>query len=197
MPTDVRSNTILEPSERYSGAAISFHWTSAVLVIGVGILGLLHDSWPSRPAQAFWINIHAVFGLLLFGIVIARLILRISHAPPPLPADVGVLTQRLSPYAHGLLYVLLVVIPLVGIVTFVWHGRVFDFGLFQVNFGVKSDRAVFGPTEDIHGYLAYGLFGLAGLHALAALWHHFIRHDAVLRRMWPSTTKDSNMNSAR
>ena len=197
MPINERSDTFLKPGERYSSTAITLHWTSAALVIGVGILGLLHDSWPSRPVQVFWINIHAVFGLLLFGVVIARLMLRISHAPPALPADVGVLTHRLSPYAHGLLYVLLTVIPLVGIVTFIWHGRVFDFGLFQVNPGVKSNRAVFGPTEDIHGYLAYGLFGLAGLHALAALWHHFIRHDTVLRRMWPSSAKDPNMNSAR
>jgi cytochrome b561 len=61
---------------------------------------------------------------------------------------------------------------------------VFDFGLFQLDFGIKKNRAIFHPTEDIHGYLAYALFGLAGLHALAALWHQFVLHDGVLRRMW-------------
>jgi cytochrome b561 len=79
------------------------------------------------------------------------------------------------------------IIPIIGIVTFVWHGRILNFGLFQVNFGIKSNRAIFHPTEDIHGYLAYGLLALAGLHALAAVWHHFIRHDGVLRRMWPAS----------
>jgi len=44
---------------------------------------------------------------------------------------------------------------------------------------------VFGPTEDLHGYLAYALFALAGLHALAALWHRLVLHDGVLARMWP------------
>jgi len=57
--------------------------------------------------------------------------------------------------------------------------------LFQVDFHVPRDRAIFHPTEDWHGWLAYGLFGLAGLHALAALWHHFILKDGVLRRMIP------------
>jgi cytochrome b561 len=37
---------------------------------------------------------------------------------------------------------------------------------------------------DIHGYLAYGLFAVAGIHAQAALWHQFVLHDGVLRRMW-------------
>jgi len=190
MPTDARSNTSLKKTERYGSAAIAFHWTSAVLVVGIGTLGLLHDSWPSRPAQVFWINIHSVFGLLLFGLIIARLWWRTSHAPPALPADVGAYSRRLSAYAHGLLYVLLLVIPVFGIVTFIWHGRVFDFGLFQVNPGVRSNHAIFGPTEDIHGYLSYALFALAGLHALAALWHHFFQHDTVLLRMWPSSAGD-------
>jgi cytochrome b561 len=63
---------------------------------------------------------------------------------------------------------------------------VFDFGLFQLDFGIKKNRAIFHPTEDIHGYLAYALFALAGIHLLAALWHQFVRHDGLLRRMWPA-----------
>jgi cytochrome b561 len=61
-----------------------------------------------------------------------------------------------------------------------------NFGVFALNLGVKKNRAIFGPTEDIHGYLAYALFALAGLHALAALWHRFVLHDGVLARMWPT-----------
>jgi cytochrome b561 len=90
---------------------------------------------------------------------------------------------------HLLLYALMFIIPILGVVTFVYHGRVFDFGIFQVDPGVKKDRAVFEPTEDVHGYLAYALFALAGLHALAALWHRYILHDGVLARMWPARAK--------
>jgi cytochrome b561 len=104
---------------------------------------------------------------------------------PALPPNVGKLSSCLSACVHGLLYALLFVIPILGIVTFIWHGRVFDFGLFRLNFGVKPNRSIFHPTEDVHGYPAYVLFALAGVHALAALWHHFIRGDGVLRRMWP------------
>jgi cytochrome b561 len=171
--------------ERYGSPAIALHWLTAALVIVVGTLGLLHDTWP-KSTQAFWINIHAMIGLLLWLVVMLRLWWRRHQPPPALPADIGALWQRLAGPIHGLLYLLLLVIPVIGIVTFIFHGRVFDFGLFQVDFGIKRNRAIFHPTEDIHGYLAYALFTLAGLHLLAALWHQFVRHDGLLRRMWPA-----------
>jgi cytochrome b561 len=173
---------------RYDALAMAFHWITVVLVVAVGVMGLLHDSWP-KTTQRFWINVHALLGLLLWVLVMVRLGWRRQHTPPVLPAEAGELARRVAGPVHGLLYVLMLVIPIFGIVTFIWHGRVFDFGLFQVNFGVRSDRAIFHPTEDIHGYLAYALFGLIGIHVLAALWHHFFRRDGLLRRMWPSSVR--------
>jgi cytochrome b561 len=93
--------------------------------------------------------------------------------------------RRAARVVHLSLYALLFVIPIFGIVTFIWHGRSLDLGMAQLNFGVAKNRAIFEPTEDIHGYLAYCVFALAAAHAAAALWHQFIKHDGVLRRMWP------------
>lgn len=169
---------------RYGSVAIAFHWLMVVLVVTVGVLGLLHDSWPKRT-QAFWINVHALIGLCVWVLVMARLWWRLGHRPPDLPPDIGEFSRRSSYPVHLLLYLLMFVIPVLGIITFIWHGRVFDFGLFRVNPGVRSNRAIFHPTEDIHGYLAYALFALVGLHVLAALWHHFVRHDGVMSRMLP------------
>jgi cytochrome b561 len=168
----------------YSGPAIALHWTVALLVLVVGVLGLLHDDWP-RKTQAAWINIHALLGLLTWVLVMLRIGWRSQHKPPDMPDEVGAFSRRTATPVHLLLYFLLLTIPIVGIITFVWHGRVFNLGLFKVNFGVKSDRAIFHPTEDLHGYLAYALFALVAIHLLAALWHHFIRRDSVLQRMWP------------
>jgi cytochrome b561 len=156
----------------------------AALILVVGVLGLLHDSWPKRT-QGFWINIHALLGLLVWVLVMARFWWRSTHVPPDLPPDIGEFSRRWSYPVHLLLYALIFVIPMLGIVTFVWHGRAFDFVWFKIDFGVHSNRAIFHPTEDVHGYLAYALFTFAGLHSLAALWHHYIRHDGVLLRMWP------------
>jgi cytochrome b561 len=184
----VRNSDVLpvSPTEvkRYGSWAITLHWLLFVLVVVVGTLGLLHDSWPKR-SQAFWINIHALIGLTLWILLILRFVGRLKYPPPPPAADMSTAMHRAARVVHLSLYVLLFVIPIFGIVTFIWHGRSLDLGMAQLNFGVAKNRAIFEPTEDIHGYLAYCVFALAGAHAAAALWHQFIKHDGVLRRMWP------------
>jgi cytochrome b561 len=171
---------------RYDSGAIAFHWLMFVLVVCVGVLGLLHDSWPTKPMQRFWINFHAILGLLLWFTLMARFMWRRRHQPPPLMESVGTFSRRTQALVHFSLYALLFVTPIVGIITFVYHGRVFDFGIFKIDFGIKTNRAIFHPTEDLHGYLAYAIFALAGIHALTALWHQFITRDGLLDRMWPA-----------
>ena len=178
----------LAPGGRYRSGAIAFHWGMFLLVVIVGALGLLHDSWP-KSLHVFWINIHALLGILLWLVLIARFGYRLRHTPPALPAAVGSLALRFSSPVHLMLYAVLFITPILGFVTFIYHGRVFDLGLFQVDFGIQKDRAIFEPTEDVHGYLAYAIFALAGLHALAALWHQFVLRDGVLGRMWLTPPK--------
>jgi cytochrome b561 len=180
----LESSHPLQSRARYRTGAIAFHWAMFGLVVIVGVLGLLHDTWP-RQTQAFWINVHALIGLALWLLLLARFGYRLRHSPPALPSEIGAFSRRFSSPVHFALYALLFIIPIIGAVTFVYHGRIFDFGLFEVDFGIKKNRAIFEPTEDIHGYLAYALFGLAGLHALAALWHQFVLHDGVMARIWP------------
>jgi len=153
----------LAAEARYGSVAMAFHWVMVALVVLVGVLGLLHDSWSDATYQ-FWIDVHASVGLTVWVLVMARLGWRRTHRPPDLPAYLGEFARRWSSPVHLLLYAFMLIIPPFGIVTFIWHGRV---------------------TQNIHGYLAYGLFGLIALHVLAALWHHFVRHDQVLQRMWP------------
>ena len=69
------------PEASYSAGAQRLHWVAAALIVVVGILGLLHDSWP-RESQSFWINIHAVLGLVVWLLVLARMYWRARHRPP-------------------------------------------------------------------------------------------------------------------
>jgi cytochrome b561 len=170
--------------ERYGAGAIAFHWTVAALILFLGVLGLLFGDIP-KPSRTFWINVHGSVGLIYLALAIARVAWRAGHRPPPLPADVGDFSRRTSAAAHHLLYLLMLLTPAVGIVAYVWHGRSFDYGLVQLNFGVPSDPATFHPAEKIHQLLAYALFAVAGLHILGALSHQYVRRDGVLLRILP------------
>ncbi|HEY2229822.1 MAG TPA: cytochrome b [Xanthobacteraceae bacterium] len=177
--------TAASPVTRYSLAAIGLHWIMAALILFSGVLGLLLDDWP-KASKLTWINIHAQVGLLVLALLIARIWWRRTHTPPQLPPEVSEISRRVSHPAHVIIYALMLVTPLVGIVAFVWHARVLDFGLFSIDFGVKSNGPVYHQAEDIHLWLTYGLFALVAGHAVAALWHHFISRDSVLLRMLPA-----------
>jgi cytochrome b561 len=185
MSSTLTATPAAQPSAgSYGPIAIALHWIMAALILFAGIQGLLLDDWP-KDTRLFWINIHAMAGLAILALLLARIWWRRTHAPPELPAEVSELSRRASHPAHLLIYALMLVTPLVGIVALVWHGRVFDFGLFTVDFGVKVNSPVYHQAEDIHLWLTYGLFALIAGHAAAALWHHFVSRDTVLVRMLP------------
>jgi superoxide oxidase len=130
----------------------SLHRLLCVLVVIVGLLGLLHDSWP-RHSHAFWMNLHALAGLLLWILALGRLCTRLTPAARLLPP--------LARCARLLLYALLVVTPFFGMLTLAWQGTGLNLGIYQIDFGFGTDRAIYESTEDIHAYLAYAVFGLA------------------------------------
>jgi cytochrome b561 len=170
---------------RYTGVAQALHWIMALLILFSAGLGLLLDDWP-RASKIFMVNIHAQVGMVVLYLLLARIWWRRKNTPPELPPEVSEISRRVSHPAHMLIYVLMLAVPLVGIVAFVWHARVLDFGFFSINFGIKSDKAIYERAEDIHLWLTYGLLALVTGHAIAALWHHFISRDAVLVRMLPA-----------
>ena len=147
MPPDPLESSDPQPTEdRYRSGAIAFHWAMFLLVVIVGVLGLLHDSWPKRT-QAFWINVHALIGISLWLVLVARFGYRLRHVPPALPTNIGVYSRRFSSPVHLTLYALMFVIPIVGFVTFIYHGRVLHFGLFDLNFGIKKTRRYLSPPR--------------------------------------------------
>ena len=146
---------------RYGVGAVTFHWTVAALIVFLGALGLLFEDIP-REALPLWINVHVCVGLIYFALVVARVFWRVAHKAPDLPPDIGEFSRRTSFAVHHLLYVLMLLIPVVGVVARVWHGRSFDYVVFKLNFGVASNPAVFHPAEKIHELLAYALFAPGG-----------------------------------
>jgi cytochrome b561 len=166
--------------------AIVLHWVGAALII----LLLGHGWWMThlapRPDRLAHYAGHAALGYDFLALLILRLLWRWINPVPTLPSDLKPWEQRLASLSHVLLYVLMLLCTVVG-----WAlagtsrgGLNKDvFGL-QVPFIYTSqDRAVHGMLEDTHKVLAYLLAALVLVHAVAALRHHFIKRNDVLRRM--------------
>ena len=130
--------------------------------------------------------ISGAFGILLAVLVAWRVAVRLANGAPPLPAEMKS-PERLAAHAgHLLLYALLVALPILGFLLTWYRGDALSFfGLFAIPSPVTPDRAIARSIKGLHSLYANGILIVAGLHALAALWHHFIRRDAVLRRMLP------------
>lgn len=169
----------------YGWIAIVLHWLVAIAVIGLFALGLwmvelsYYDPW-YRTAP----DIHKGIGILLFLVMLGRLLWRLIN-PRPLPEPGMRRVERiLASAAHGALYLLIFAVMLAGYLISTADGRAIDvFGLFSVPAtlrGIENQEDIAG---EVHLVLAITLISIAGLHALAALKHHFWNRDRTLRRM--------------
>jgi cytochrome b561 len=158
---------------------IAFYGCAALLVATIGVLGLLDGSWLRQMIDS-WINIHALFGMLLCGLVLARYRWRVRHSPRMLPADIRELSRHLSHIVYLLLYVVIGVRQSIGIISSIWLGHAVDFNLFDDRFRNGPDRAGWNPKDDFQLFLATGLFVLMIVRVLAfRLWLRAVERAAL------------------
>jgi hypothetical protein len=149
----------------------------AMVAVVIGVLGLLGASGPRRTLES-WINIHALFGLLLCALVLARCRWSVKHSPPMLPTDIRQLSRQLSRTVYLLLYVVIGVRELIAILNSVWHGGAVDFNLFDERFR-GPDYAGFNPRDDFQLFFASGFVTLIFLRVLTfTLWLRAVERAA-------------------
>jgi cytochrome b561 len=153
----------------------------ALVTVVVGVLGLLAASWARQMLES-WINIHALFALLLCGLVFSCCWWRLKHSPRMLPADIRELSRHLSRVVYLLLYVVVGLRQLIGILNSIWHGGAVDFNLLDERFRNGPDRASWNPKDDFQLFLATGLAVLIIVRVLAfRLWLRSVERAALSR----------------
>jgi cytochrome b561 len=151
---------------------------TAIVAVVIGVLGLLGASGPRQMLES-WINIHALFCLLLCGLLLARCRWSIKHSPTMLPTEIRQLSRHLSRTVYLLLYVVIGARELIAILNSVWHGGGLDFNLFDERFR-GPDYAGFNPKDDFQLFLAAGFIALILLRVLTfPLWLRSVERAAL------------------
>ena len=169
----------------YDNVAIALHWTTALLVIVQFAFAETWD-WFAKPTRETMQSVHVSLGILLAVVVVARLVWRLIPGHQMSSLEAGWM-KLASKAVHYLLYALLVAQAALGF-AFRWaQGEPLSFfGLFGIPgpYGAL-DKATRHTLHDLHEKVGWAIVILAGLHAAAALYHHYVVKDRVLKRMRP------------
>jgi len=169
---------------RYSTPAIVLHWLVALLIFVGFPLGVYMVDLPLSPDKLTLYSYHKWIGVTVLMLVVVRLGWRLTHTPPPLPDSVAAWQRRASAIVHGLLYLLMIAIPLSGWLMSSAKGfQTVWFGVLPLPDLIGKDKALGDLLAEIHKILNFTLLGLVVLHVGAALQHHFIERQPFLQRM--------------
>ena len=175
---------------RYSATAIVLHWVLGLAIVALFGAGLYMANLPFSPLRLKLYNWHKWTGMTLLALSVLRLVWRITHRPPALPARIAdampTWQHQVHHATHAALYVLFFAVPLLGWAYSSAVGfPIVLFGVLPLPDFVPADKALAAFLKPWHQASAFALIGLALLHAAAALKHQFIDRDGLISRMWP------------
>lgn len=181
----------------YGTTARIVHWVMAVLVILMIAAGLTMTSGVSRPTQDALFIFHKSTGAILLILVAFRIVWRLGHPAPPLPASVPRIQQLAAHATHLGLYFFLVVMVASGYVRVTTGG--FPIELLNA-IGIPPllprSESVAHIAEGIHATAKYGLILLILMHVGAAAFHGLVLRDGVFSRMWPPFGREARQPQA-
>lgn len=175
---------------RWGHIAQFLHWLIVVLIIVQVILANRAEDLPIGPKKIEVYAWHKSVGITILGLAIIRLLWRWANPTPTLPGTLKPYERVLANVTHFGLYLLLFAQPLTGwMMTSARGFPVSWFGFWQLPDFVARNQGLYNAMKETHDALALALYAIVFLHVAAALKHHFLLKDDVLRRMLPFTKK--------
>jgi cytochrome b561 len=172
--------------ERYSATAQLLHWTTVLLVIAAYIASVGgSETRIYSSANDFSRGLHELLGISVFALTLVRVCWR-GIFPPPKSPEMPAWMELGARLGHWTIYALLVLVPVTAILGAWLEGHPLTvLVLGNIQPWLSQSRQLGLVLANMHGWLGDVLVWLAGLHAAAALYHHFWRRDTVLLSMLP------------
>ncbi len=167
---------------RYNAAARMLHWIIAALIVANLASGLLHDALDGVVSV---MPVHKAMGLTVLVLSMLRLMLRLTWRAPAYPASMSRAEIGLAHAVHAVLYLFMIAMPVSGwIMSSAGKYPLTWFGLFDwPKLAVAKGSTLYEVGHGFHGTGGWLLLALVAGHVGAALRHHFMLRDGVLRRM--------------
>ncbi|MDO8990488.1 MAG: cytochrome b [Sideroxyarcus sp.] len=171
---------------RYGSLTIGIHWLMLLLFVAVygtiELRELYEKGSDPREALKTW---HFMLGMLVFIMIWLRLAARFSAPLPLIRPAIPRLQEVSAKLLHLALYALMIGMPLTGWLLLSAAGKPIPFFGLQLPALIAENKDLAGQIKELHEAVGTTGYFLIGLHALAALYHHFIQRDNTLTRMLP------------
>ena len=176
----------------YTKTAKALHWLMAILFFGLLALGFYMPDLPLSPEKLKLYSWHKWAGVTVFLLVWLRLFWRVTHLPPALPVSMPKIMQLAAHAGHLLLYVLMIAIPLSGWLMSSAKGfQTVWFGVLPIPDLLEKNKELGELLKNVHASLNFLFVAVIAGHIGAALKHHFIDKDDILKRMLPNHAKEN------
>lgn len=177
--------------DHYTRTSIALHWLIALLLLGQFAFGLMLEDIPrGTPERGIYVNLHKSSGIVIGLLIVLRIVWRLTHQPPPLPASMPAWQRHAGRFGHAVLYLCMLALPLSGYLAsnFSKYGVKF-FNVVHLPPWGPEDKTLYAFFNGTHHVAALLLAVFVALHVLAVAKHMLIDRDGLLWRMWPRRTK--------
>ena len=168
----------------YRPSLVALHWLTLLLLVAVYACIELREFVPRgtdlRRSLKDW---HFALGLVVFAVTLVRLALRASSKAPPIIPPPPAWQQWLARLIALLLYAMLLALPVLGYLMRNADGHAVLLWGLELPLLIAENPSLAGRMEELHETIGNAGYYLIGLHALGALFHHYVRHDNTLQRM--------------
>jgi cytochrome b561 len=162
--------------------------TVVAIVAAVAVM-FVRDATEDQAWRQVLLEAHRQLGLLVLIGAGVRIAIRLGKGLTDHAPDMAALGRWAAKAAHLLMYGVLVALPLLGWAVTSAHGIALTFlGSVPLPKLLSPDSELADTLTDYHVWLAWSLLALVVAHVAAAVWHHFVRRDQVLRAMMPRGT---------
>ncbi len=172
--------------KKYSSLQIGFHWIIFILIAVAYAAMELRGFAPSGSTLRRGImTLHYTAGVAVLFLMLLRILVRLAGTTPAIAPPPPRWQMILANAVHGVLYLMFVCLPVLGVLTLYFGGREWVFLGYAMPARDIPDADIQSQLRDIHELVANTGYFIIGLHAAAALFHHYIMRDNTLVRILP------------